>query len=104
MKKTLYSILAIGMLLLSVVLILPVTVTSIVTVVLGGGEEEEGGKSGESSVSVSVSLLLSDEVESYRDQVLKEAAKHKMEAYIDLLFMPFQGDSLPIIAAGVRSA
>ena len=33
MKKTLYSILAIGMLLLSVVLILPVTVTSIVTVV-----------------------------------------------------------------------
>lgn len=93
MKKTLYSILAIGMLLLSVVLILPVTVTSIVTVVLGGGEEEEGGNSGDSSVSVSVSLLLSDEVESYRDQVLKEAAKHKMEAYIDLFLAVMQQES-----------
>ena len=45
MKKTLYTILSIGILLLSVILILPVTVTSVVTVVLGGGEEEEGGKS-----------------------------------------------------------
>ena len=37
MKKTLYTILSIGILLLSVILILPVTVTSVVTVVLGGG-------------------------------------------------------------------
>ena len=36
MKKTLYTILSIGILLLSVILILPVTVTSVVTVVLGG--------------------------------------------------------------------
>ena len=41
MKKTLYTILSIGILLLSVILILPVTVTSVVTVVLGGGEVEE---------------------------------------------------------------
>ena len=72
MKKTLYTILSIGILLLSVILILPVTVTSVVTVVLGGGEEEEGGNSGDDSVSVSVSLLLSEEVEAYRNQVLKE--------------------------------
>ena len=38
MKKTLYTILSIGILLLSVILILPVTVTSVVTVVLGGGD------------------------------------------------------------------
>lgn len=85
MKKTLYTILSIGILLLSVILILPVTVTSVVTVVLGGGEEEEGGNSGDDSVSVSVSLLLSEEVEAYRNQVLKETEKHKMEAYIDLV-------------------
>ena len=78
MKKTLYTILSIGILLLSVILILPVTVTSVVTVVLGGGEEEEGGNSGDDSVSVSVSLLLSEEVEAYRNQVLKETEKHKM--------------------------
>lgn len=72
MKKTLYTILSIGILLLSVILILPVTVTSVVTVVLGGGEEEEGGNSGDDSVSVSVSLLLSEEVEAYRNQVFPE--------------------------------
>ena len=62
MKKTLYTILSIGILLLSVILILPVTVTSVVTVVLGGGEEEEGGNSGDDSVSVSVSLLESFDI------------------------------------------
>lgn len=90
MKKTLYTILSIGILLLSVILILPVTVTSVVTVVLGGGEEEEGGNSGDDSVSVSVSLLLSEEVEAYRNQVLKETEKHKMEAYIDLFLAVMQ--------------
>lgn len=93
MKKTLYTILSIGILLLSVILILPVTVTSVVTVVLGGGEEEEGGNSGDDSVSVSVSLLLSEEVEAYRNQVLKETEKHKMEAYIDLFLAVMQQES-----------
>ena len=93
MKKTLYTILSIGGLVLSVILILPVTVTSVVTVVLGGGEEEEGGNSGDDSVSVSVSLLLSEEVEAYRSQVLKETEKHQMEAYIDLFLAVMQQES-----------
>ena len=41
-------------------------------------EEEEGGNSGDDSVSVSVSLLLSEEVEAYRNQVLKETEKEEL--------------------------
>lgn len=92
MKRTVYIILLIGILFFSVV-ILPVTVTSVMTIVLGG-EDENGNSENESYDSVAyVSLLLSGETESYRQRVLAETKKHKMEAYIDLFLAVIQQES-----------
>lgn len=93
MKKYLYIILPAGMILLSVVLILPVTITGIITVVLGGGEEEEAIGSGEDGAAYTVALLFSEEVEAYRKDVLEEATKYKMEDYIDLFLAVMQQES-----------
>ncbi len=90
MKKMLPLVGIMAVLLLSVVVILPATITSVITVILGGGEEEENGSDAE---SITLSLLLSPEVEAYRNQVLKEAAKHKMEAYIELFLAVMQQES-----------
>lgn len=57
------------------------SVTSQISAVLVGGGEEEGTEGGS---TVTVSLNLSPDVEGYREQVLAEAKKHGMEAYINL--------------------
>lgn len=81
---------AVVVLLALVPLIVPAAVTSIVAVVLGGGEEEEGGSD---SDGIYVSLLLSGEVESYREKVLAQAKKEGMEAYIELFLAVMQQES-----------
>ena len=65
MKKWLKGLIVIPVLLLLLVLIVPAAASTAIMVVLGGGEEEEGKAGGE---GVYISLLLSAEVESYRQQ------------------------------------
>lgn len=90
MKKWLKGLIVIPVLLLLLVLIVPAAASTAIMVVLGGGEEEEGKAGGE---GVYISLLLSAEVESYRQQVLTQAKKLGMEAYINLFLAVMQHES-----------
>lgn len=66
------------------------SVTSQISAVLVGGGEEEGTEGGS---TVTVSLNLSPDVEGYREQVLAEAKKHGMEAYINLFLAVIMQES-----------
>lgn len=90
MKKWLKGLLAVFILLLLLVLIVPAAASTAIMVVLGGGGEEESRAGGE---GVYISLLLSSEVESYRQQVLIQAEKLGMEAYINLFLAVMQQES-----------
>ena len=93
MKKYAYILVLAGILLFSVVLIVPSIMTGMITVILGGGEEEENQGTGEDGATYTVSLLLSEEVEAYREDVLEEVKKHNMDAYIDLFLAVMQQES-----------
>lgn len=93
MKKTFYIILLVGMLVFSVILIFPAVITGMISVLLGGGEEEENTMTGEDGAAYTVSLYLSEEVESYREDVREEAKKQGMEAYLDLFLAVMQQES-----------
>lgn len=87
------GLLAAGLVLLLLVpLIIPAVMTGIITIVLGGGEEEEGG-SGTSGEGTYVSLLLSPEVERYREDVLAWVKKEGMEPYLELYLAVMQQES-----------
>ena len=92
MKKYLKVIIFVLLFLGLIPLVIPAAVTSIVTVVLGGGEEEENGGNADED-GVYVSMLLSSEVEAYRKQVLEQAKKEGMEAYIELFLAVMQQES-----------
>lgn len=79
-------------LLLLVPLIIPAVMTGVITIVLGGGEEEEGG-SGTGGEGTYVSLLLSPEVERYREDVLAWVKKEGMEPYLELYLAVMQQES-----------
>lgn len=87
------GLLAAGVVLLLLVpLIIPAVMTGVITIVLGGGEEEEGG-SGTGGEGTYVSLLLSPEVERYREDVLAWVKKEGMEPYLELYLAVMQQES-----------
>lgn len=87
------GLLAAGLVLLLLVpLIIPAVMTGVITIVLGGGEEEEGG-SGTGGEGTYVSLLLSPEVERYREDVLAWVKKEGMEPYLELYLAVMQQES-----------
>lgn len=87
------GLLAAGLVLLLLVpLIIPAVMTGVITIVLGGGEEEEGG-SGTGGEGIYVSLLLSPEVERYREDVLAWVKKEGMEPYLELYLAVMQQES-----------
>lgn len=92
MGKYIKIIIAAVLLLVMLPLIVPATMTSIITVVLGGGEEEESGSNSDEN-GIYVSLLLSGEVENYREKVLAQAKKEGMEVYIELFLAVMQQES-----------
>lgn len=92
MKKYLKFFAAGLVLLLLVPLVIPAVMTGVITVVLGGGQEEEGGSNADSG-GVYVSLLLSAEVERYREDVLAWVEKEGMEPYLELYLAVMQQES-----------
>lgn len=87
------GLLAAGLVLLLLVpLIIPAVMTGVITIVLGGGEEEEGG-SGTGGEGTYVSLLLSPEVERYREDVLAWVKKEGMGPYLELYLAVMQQES-----------
>lgn len=70
--------------------IIPAATSTIITVVLGGGEEEESSSGSE---GIYLSMLLSSEVEGYRERVLAQAKEEGMEAYIELFLAVMQQES-----------
>lgn len=70
--------------------IIPAATSTILMVVLGGGEEEESSSGSE---GIYISMLLSSEVEGYRDRVLTQAKEEGMEAYIELFLAVMQQES-----------
>lgn len=75
---------------LLVPVIIPAATSTIIMVVLGGGEEEESSSGSE---GIYISMLLSSEVEGYREQVLVQAKEEGMEAYIELFLAVMQQES-----------
>lgn len=92
MGKYLKILVAGLVLLLLIPMVIPAMMTGIVTVVIGGGEEEEGG-SNAGSGGIYVSLLLSAEVERYREDVLAWVKKEGMEPYLELYLAVMQQES-----------
>ena len=92
MKKYLKFLAAGLVLLLLVPLVIPAVMTGVIMVVLGGGQEEEGGSNADSE-GVYVSLLLSAEVERYREDVLAWVKKEGMEPYLELYLAVMQQES-----------
>lgn len=90
MKKGLKIIIAALIIVILVPLIIPAATSTMLMVVLGGGEEEE---SDSGSAGIYISMLLSNEVESYREKVLEQAKKEGMEAYIELFLAVMQQES-----------
>lgn len=90
MKKHTKIIIGILLLLFLIPLIIPAAATTVITVILGGNEEESSPGNGE---EIYVSLLLSNEVENYREKVLEEAKQEGMETYIELFLAVMQQES-----------